>query len=139
MFATREMDFEIEEAFAGAREILQMLSLRSAQAAHYYEILTLLSDAITEQRQKQTNRSRGYYVGRIFSLDIRRPSTETRQEIGLREDPVAPAPAGSCGILDAWLQNDRSTPLPMEEGCDSLYLPLLDSFPFMTEPFIAAG
>jgi hypothetical protein len=84
MFATREIDFEIEVAFAGARELLKMLSIQSAQAAHYFEILLLLSDVITEQRQKlasQPNRNRSSYSGRIFSLHDPRPSMEVRERI----------------------------------------------------------
>lgn len=148
MFAKTEMDFEIEAAFAGAREILQRLSLQSAQAAHYFEILTLLSDAITKQRQKkasQANRSRSRYVGRIFSLDSRSPPTEMRPDTDLDVDSISSA--GSGRIPDAWMQNDRCTPLQMQQdldggeflGWDSLNLPLWDSFPFMSEPFIGPG
>jgi len=140
MFAKREIDFEIEVAFAGARELLKMLSLQSAQAAHYFEILVLLSDVITEQRQKlasQTNRNRSGYVGRIFSLHDRRPSIEASRGTNISEISMASTSAGSGMVGDTWMPNDDYAHHQIRPdldgegflGWDSLDLQLWDSFP----------
>jgi hypothetical protein len=151
MFAKREIDFEIEVAFASARELLKMLSIQSAQAAHYFEILVLLSDVITNQRQKlasQTNRNRSDYVGRIFSLHNRRPSMEASPETNLSEFSLASTFAGSGIVGDTWMPNNNDyvshqirPDLEGEGflGWDSLDLQLCDSLPFMTEPSIATS
>lgn len=151
MFANREIDFEIEVAFAGARKLLKMLSLQSAQAAHYFEILVLLSDVITEQRQKlasQTNRNRSGYVGRIFSLHGQRPSVEATPETNLSELSMASTFAGSGLVGDTWMPNSDNyvhlqiRPELDEEGFlgwNSLDLQRWDSFPFMTEPFLSTS
>jgi hypothetical protein len=121
MFAKRKIDFEIEVAFAGARELLEMLSLRSAQAAHYFEILVLLSDVITEQRQKlasQTNRSRSGYVGRIFSLHNRRPNVEAGPGTNPNEISMVSPSAGSGIVGDTWMPKDNYTPHQSQPDLD---------------------
>jgi hypothetical protein len=107
----------------------------------------LLSDVITEQRQKlasQTNRNRNGYVGRIFSFHDRRPSVEAGPGTNLSEISMISPLAGSGIVGDTWIPNDNYIPhriqpdLGGEEflGWNSLDLQLWDSFPFMTELFI---
>lgn len=69
MFAKRELDFEIENAFTGAKEILGFIAEQSSQAAHYAEILGLLSSAIAEQRRKTASQGRSKLVSRLFPSD----------------------------------------------------------------------
>ncbi|KAJ6441094.1 Fungal specific transcription factor [Purpureocillium lavendulum] len=69
IFAKRSIDYDIESAFGGARDVLNFLATQSPQAAHYYEILTLLANAITKQREKIASKGRSRYVSRLFTLD----------------------------------------------------------------------
>ncbi|KAL4907201.1 hypothetical protein BDW74DRAFT_148741, partial [Aspergillus multicolor] len=73
MFSQKELDSTLEEAFTGALEILRVLSQQSAQAAHYFEILNLLRNAIDEQRQRLRDNPPPHtdkkYVSKLFSLD----------------------------------------------------------------------
>ena len=141
MFAKREVDYEIEAAFSGAREILDMLSTQSPQAAHYFEILTMLSNAIAKQRKQMALRGRSKYVGRLFSLDS---AYLAREES--RPEPIPSAATSSFeGNPDQTTLNDSEVNWMMEGGqqiqpdldeglllrWDSLDLPLWDSFPFM--------
>ncbi|KKK21937.1 hypothetical protein AOCH_000173, partial [Aspergillus ochraceoroseus] len=120
MFSGRDVSLEVEEAFASAQELLQMLARRSPQAAHYNEILCLLATVIAEQRQRlneQAARSRSQYVNRIFIFDQDRPSTST----AMHRDPV-----------DDWMRETLFDPPTSGAflGWDSLDLPLWDNFPF---------
>ncbi|KAL4736361.1 hypothetical protein BDV11DRAFT_211283 [Aspergillus similis] len=74
MFSQKELDSTLEEAFTGALEILRVLSQQSAQAAHYFEILNLLRNAIDEQRQRlrENPPTDKKYVSKLFSLNNRR-------------------------------------------------------------------
>ncbi|KAL4746513.1 hypothetical protein BDW72DRAFT_197594 [Aspergillus terricola var. indicus] len=74
MFSQKELDSTLEEAFTGALEILRVLSQQSAQAAHYFEILNLLRNAIDEQRQRlrENPPPDKKYVSKLFSLNNRR-------------------------------------------------------------------
>lgn len=133
MFAQREVDFEIEAAFTGARDILSMLSPQSQQASHYHEILTLLSQAILRQREELANRAarrKSGYVGRILDIDIRAggvggsSSALTTGEAMTQSTPrvpsanasalpsglnspfrtATPTAAGEGSLLDSWMQ-----------------------------------
>lgn len=137
MFSKREVDNEIETAFNGAREILDMLSAQSPQAAHYFEILTMLSNAIAKQRKQLALKGRSKYVGRLFTLD----GANAAENQGGAE-PVAsssleanPGPAGLGGDGENWTLAGQQIQPDLDEGLmlrwDSLDLPLWDSFPFM--------
>jgi hypothetical protein len=142
MFAKREVDHEIESAFSGAREILDMLSAQSPQAAHYFEILTMLSNAIAKQRKQMALRGRSKYVGRLFSLD---GANSAREES--RPEPITSDTATSSfernsdltALNDSeinWMMGAGQQIQPdLDEGLqlrwDSLDLPLWDSFPFL--------
>lgn len=139
MFSKREVDQEIEAAFSGAREILDMLSAQSPQAAHYFEILTMLSNAIAKQRKQLASRGRSKYVGRLFTLDGANLTSE-----GSGTEPVAssslqaqtnPGPAGLNDDGGNWALDGQQIHPDLDEGLllrwDSLDLPLWDNFPFM--------
>lgn len=138
MFSKREVDNEIETAFSGAREILDMLSAQSPQAAHYFEILSMLSNAIAKRRKQFALRGRSKYVGRLFTLDGAN-TTEDNQE---RAEPLAsdsleahPQPVVLNDDGENWTQGCQQTQPDLDEGLllrwDSLDLPLWDSFPFI--------
>lgn len=137
MFSKREIDNEIEMAFSGAREILDMLSAQSPQAAHYSEILTMLSNAIVKQRKQLALRGRSKYVGRLFTLDGANPAEDQG-----RTEPIAstslethPDPVELNDDGENWALGGQQIQPDLDEGLllrwDSLDLPLWDSFPFM--------
>ncbi|KAL4993064.1 hypothetical protein BDV10DRAFT_33771 [Aspergillus recurvatus] len=92
MFSQKELDSTLEEAFTGALEILRVLSQQSAQAAHYFEILNLLRNAIDEQRQRlrENTTPDKKYVSKLFSLNNRR-STDSQPQ----RDAAAATPFSS--------------------------------------------
>ena len=137
MFSQREVDSALDTAFNGALDIMRMLSQQSAQAGHYLEILTLLSNAITEQRQRlasQSGHSRSRFVSKLFSL--KGPETQTQEST--RESSLAILQEN---ILQSEVQSDRSAPIMPSDidvtfsGWEGMELPLWDSFPYITEPF----
>ncbi|KAL6232470.1 hypothetical protein BDW75DRAFT_247146 [Aspergillus navahoensis] len=81
MFSQKELDSTLEEAFTGALEILRVLSQQSVQAAHYFEILNLLRNAIDEQRQRlrENPPPDKKYVSKLFSLNGRRGADSRSQ------------------------------------------------------------
>lgn len=142
MFSNRDIDTEIDRAFAGALAILRMLAHQSAQAAHYLEILTLLEAAVTQQRQRlaaQARQRRSQYVSRIFSLnESPTPSRMQHEEEGRTVNGTPLLNPG--GPFYPWTPQDDGqgtvTP-PTIDGVfmdwEGMELPLWDSFPF-TEP-----
>ncbi|RHZ46068.1 fungal specific transcription factor domain-containing protein [Aspergillus thermomutatus] len=120
LFSQRDPNPDLEEAFTGAIDILHMFSQQSAQAGHYYEILTFLRNAIAEQRQRLSNQdqsSKSQYVSKLFSLNGRRASRQTE--------------GGSTGNLATLTSPFDINSVPLEwEGME---LPLWDSFPFTEE------
>lgn len=143
MFSQKEVDPSLDEAFNGAIEILRMLSQQSAQAAHYFEILTTLASAISEKRQRLTlQRPRGsQYVSRIFSL-TRTPrqseNPEPQEDIPRQEGPMSPTSTHANNIY-LLAQGDRPGNLTPDvdslfSGWEGMDLPLWDSFPFLNEP-----
>lgn len=150
MFTKRETDLELESSFDGARNVLEMLSAQSAQAAHYFEILTLLSNAITKQRQSLALQSisikpKNPYVGKIFSLNIDRTSSEAQLGSSLSEEQST-SRADNGGILDPWLPGDQAAyeGLSQEIGNEFMLwdcpeLSAWDSFPFLSDVFTAEG
>ncbi|KAJ5352765.1 hypothetical protein N7452_001739, partial [Penicillium brevicompactum] len=141
MFAHRDIDSEIDQAFRGAMTILRMLASQSAQAAHYLDITIMLEAAINQQRQRlaaQARQRRSQYVSRIFSLNGN-PATPRTQSEG-DEQPNSTTPLTQSIPSYSWLQSDDGigtvTP-PMIDGTlfdwEGMDLPLWDSFPFLTE------
>ncbi|KAL4946767.1 hypothetical protein BDV06DRAFT_181504 [Aspergillus oleicola] len=92
MFSTKELDSTLEESFTGALEILRFLSQQSAQAAHYFEILNLLRNAIDEQRQRLREHppEDKKYVSKLFSLSNRGVGPRTE---GGRDGENLPQPS----------------------------------------------
>lgn len=145
LFAQREVDYGIETSFSKARVILDMLSAQSPQAAHYFEILTMLSKAIAKQRTQQAgSRDRSRYVKKLFTLDGANVEDETEVEadsMNILASLAASADtnAGSASASDRAGGNWRDMveqiqKTGLDEGLslrwDSLDLSLWDSFPF---------
>ncbi|KAJ5560756.1 hypothetical protein N7535_008953 [Penicillium sp. DV-2018c] len=142
MFSHRDVDPETDVAFRGALTILRMLSVRSAQAAHYLEITTMLEAAVMQQRRRlstHARQQRSRYVSRIFSLSdspITPPSQTGEDEQAGTATPLLSQSVPSY----SWLQSDDGTTVtpPIVDGAlfdwDGMDLPLWDSFPFLTEP-----
>ncbi|KAJ0415190.1 hypothetical protein BJY00DRAFT_293847 [Aspergillus carlsbadensis] len=148
MFSQKEVDSTLEEAFNGALEILRVLSQQSAQAAHYYEILNLLRNAVDEQRQRlrENPPPDKKYVSKLFSLNNRRSSPQPQRTLTspfepgnsaelVQVEPLAVDPAyiepGSSGFL--FEAADDGAAFPSWEGME---LPLWDRFPFIDDSFL---
>lgn len=67
-FAKPSVNYEIERAFEGAKQVLSFLAARSPQASHYLDILTSLSNAIAKQRSRTEPGRGSRYVSRLFSM-----------------------------------------------------------------------
>lgn len=141
MFSQRQVDPGLEEAFNGAIEILRILSQQSAQAAHYFEILTTLANAITEQRQRLTSQRRGsQYVSKLFTLNSNAsPATPGDQETALLPQRAMSPVSAHANNVSLLAQGDYSFNITPEmeslfSGWEGMDLPLWDSFPFLTEP-----
>lgn len=137
MFAKRELDFEIETAFSGAKEILDFISEQSSQAAHYAEILGLLSSAISEQRRKTASQGRSKLINRLFSSDGRDSATQINDaQFGSSEDAtIALADRAMTDGPGQWLFGQSSTLSDELDGeliggWDALDLSQWDNFPF---------
>ncbi|RAL12945.1 uncharacterized protein BO97DRAFT_389401 [Aspergillus homomorphus CBS 101889] len=138
MFSQKEADPSLEETYDEALDILRMLSARSAQAAHYLEILSLLRNAIYEQRQRlaqHTQQSRSRYVSKLFSLNDRRLSTQTHEGTVASASEQIPEPS-QFDLFEPWSSAEEPSVMDPEEygatltGWDGMHLPLWDSFPF---------
>lgn len=136
IFAKRSIEYDIDAAFTGARDILNFLATQSPQAGHYYEILTLLSNAISKQRQNIAATGRSRYVSKIFTLQEAKelPSDEPRDGDG-RFTPFA---SGLIPTLSEDAGNWLSGNMPPAEagqevflGWDSLDISQWDNFPFV--------
>lgn len=122
-FAKRNADYNIETAFHGAREILSFMATQSPQAAHYFEILTSLSNAVTERRGRVASSVRSRYVSRLFSFDSER---------NIDHMPLAPSTDDQsqqmANILPEWSPDDgRDVFLDW----DSLNISQWDNFPYL--------
>jgi hypothetical protein len=142
MFAHRDIDSEVDDAFRGAITILRMLASQSAQAAHYLDITNMLESAIIQQRQQlaaQARRRRSQYVSRIFSLSDNPATPRTHNEGDEQTKNTTPHLTHSVPSYP-WLQPDGGigTVTPsLADGAlfdwEGMDLPLWDSFPFLTE------
>ncbi|KAL2869176.1 Zn(II)2Cys6 transcription factor [Aspergillus lucknowensis] len=149
MFSQKEVDSTLEEAFNGALEILRVLSQQSAQAAHYFEILNLLRNAIDEQRQRLREHPPPdkKYVSKLFSLNNRRNnSPQPQRSLISAAEPSAATDPGSVQSFTV------DTPYPDPEGasflfqsaddpaafpgCEGMELPLWDRFPFIDDSLL---
>ncbi|KAL4806803.1 hypothetical protein BDV18DRAFT_159972 [Aspergillus unguis] len=147
MFSQKELDSTLEEAFTGALEILRFLSQQSVQAAHYFEILNLLRNAIDEQRQRlrENPPADKKYVSKLFSLNNRRRSSPQPQLHNNQEslpDISEPAPeAGLAAVQSLTVGNgagaDTSASLSYIETTNPDSAPDTNSILF--EPTDAAG
>ncbi|KAL4891501.1 hypothetical protein BDV59DRAFT_203410 [Aspergillus ambiguus] len=134
MFSRKERDSGIEQAFNGALEILHTLAQKSAQASHYYEILTSLKNAITAQRQRlmqypPQNKTR--YVSKLFSLNSSRSMPGFQNPVTLSVETDDPSMPTTPNILDSWSLMDAVSQDSTFSGWEGLELPLWDSFPFI--------
>ncbi|KAK2595286.1 hypothetical protein QQS21_007001 [Conoideocrella luteorostrata] len=136
IFAKRSIEYDIEAAFTGARDVLNFLATQSPQAGHYYEILTLLSNAISKQRQSVAATGRSRYVSKIFTLHEANeiPSEDPSYDQGgltpllTNFTPTLAEDGGS------WLDGNRAPADAGQEvflGWDSLDISQWDNFPFV--------
>ncbi|GLA27471.1 hypothetical protein AnigIFM63326_004680 [Aspergillus niger] len=148
MFSRKEAEPSHERAYGEALEILRVLSEQSAQAAHYYEILSCLGNAVTEQRRRLVQHSRqtkGRYVSKLFSLDDRRPSVEVQRGLDTPLLNSVSAISPEAGVSDPWAGIQRLGFMDSLEidaaftGLDGMQLPVWDSFPFVGEAFQLQG
>lgn len=137
MFAKREVDFEVDTAFSGAKEILGLLSEQSAQAGHYAEILELLASAITEQRRKSATQGRSKLIGRLFpSIGDDETSSGVRSASRPFENPILstsgqPTSEGpGHWLLGPQLAMPADIDSDLIGGWDTLDLTQWDNFPF---------
>jgi hypothetical protein len=98
------VDYGIESAFHNARELLSYLGRKSPQAALYHDILTSLSNAITDYRQRAVAKGRSSYVSKLFNFD--------------RAQNNAPAAAGAGAAAGS--EASRSMPGLNEAQMDSI-------------------
>ncbi|KAF9885871.1 hypothetical protein FE257_012249 [Aspergillus nanangensis] len=134
MFSHKEADSAVEEAFNGALQILQTLAQQSAQASHYYEILTLLKSAIDEQRQRlmqYSNQHKNRYVSKLFSLSSPNTNAGTQDNIAMSVESNESLLTAPLNPLDSWSFMDPPENNSDFPGWDGMELPLWDSFPFM--------
>ncbi|EAU34087.1 conserved hypothetical protein [Aspergillus terreus NIH2624] len=130
LFSQKDTDTAVEQAFHGALEILRTLAQQSAQASHYYEILSSLKNAIAEQRQRLMQyapQNKNRYVSKLFSLNSDRPLANPTR-FSMENDDLLPA---TPNILDAWASMDPAEQDPAFSGWEGMELPLWDSFPFI--------
>ncbi|PLN74536.1 fungal-specific transcription factor domain-domain-containing protein [Aspergillus taichungensis] len=130
LFAQREVNTAVEDAFHGAIRILHTLSQQSAQAGHYHEILTLLKSAIAEQRQRLVHRSpqKNRYVSKLFSLkgDRDRDRDHAGEEVtgSVRNEASGTTTPSQGNLLDSLMDGGLFC------DWDGMELPSWDSFPF---------
>lgn len=114
LFVEQKGDPEIHTAFHGAQNILAFLSAQSPQAAHYLDILALLSRAVASKRQRQNSRGRNKYVEKLFSReqeqDITTPGRNDSMDMTMSE----PGTKSDDGFLSL---NGEALP-PIMEGMD---------------------
>ncbi|VUC37378.1 unnamed protein product [Clonostachys rosea] len=137
IFAKDVVDYGIESAFHGARELLNFLGAKSSQATLYYDILTSLSNVINERREKSSTKSRTAYVSKLFNFE--RQQSEGQAVDGNGMNPAAQSsedqqPAQTNDLF-ATCSLGNNTPLESGEmflDWDSLDISLWESFPYLT-------
>lgn len=76
MFTTDRPELDITDAFQGSCSIQKTLSIHSPQAAHYFDILTSLSEAVAARRRQalsQRKRAEKPIVERIMAFQPPQP------------------------------------------------------------------
>ncbi|RDW68204.1 hypothetical protein BP5796_08861 [Coleophoma crateriformis] len=68
LVTSADIRYDVEEAFSGARDVLQKLSQSSPRTEHYYDVLHRLNEAITKYRQKLANESRKKHTSLVTEL-----------------------------------------------------------------------
>lgn len=137
-FAKREIDYRVETAFGSARKILEFFAIQSSQAAHYYDILTLLANAIEKRREQLLDKGRSSHVSRIFPISIAQErmqaTTMTEDTSSMRSGAVneerldrSNRGDGVLDILGEYFDQDSEDFLVS----DALDLSQWDGFPFM--------
>ncbi|KEY64159.1 hypothetical protein S7711_03452 [Stachybotrys chartarum IBT 7711] len=134
-FAKVTVPYATEMAFHTARELLQDLSMKSPQSALYYDILTSLSNAISERRGRASSKGRSAYVSKLFHFE--RP--EERQDDRPVGESSVEAPNDGVGgemsmndLFTSW-STRQTTPMGSTDVCldwDTLDISLWDSFPY---------
>ncbi|KAK5116839.1 hypothetical protein LTR85_009099 [Meristemomyces frigidus] len=104
MVVSDHVRYDVEEAFASAREVLQKLSSSSPQSEHYYDVLSRLADAIAKYRQRRASESRQKHPELVTELLTFESgaNTSTVDLLGSQTQPKSPsALAGNIQQLDA--------------------------------------
>jgi hypothetical protein len=131
------VDYGVEAAFQGARDILQFWGAKCPQATLYHDILTSLSNAIREYRQRAVAKGKSPYVSKIFAFD--RSQIEASEPGSGRQGGAGPAAlddgqrAQMDDILASW-SFGQNTPVGSGEmflDWDSLDMSQWDSFPYV--------
>jgi hypothetical protein len=125
------MDYSTEKVFGDAMELLRFWSGQSVQAAHYLEILTLLSKAIDSQRDGLIP-GRRKYVSRLMSLEGPGPEGSSQRSGSGQSYEAASASAqtGNRQIPVAVPRLETGLDGELFGGWDSLDLSQWDNFPF---------
>lgn len=137
IFAKSNVDYGVESAFHEARELLRFFGTKSPQAALYYDILTSLSNSITEYRQRAVTKGRSSYVSKIFNFDGGSNATypnNAPQETEADASGVDEQRTQMDDLL-ATLSFGQNTPMgtgDMLFDWDSLDISQWDSFPYAT-------
>lgn len=145
MFAKQDLDYEVHNSFRNARDVLDFLAAQSPQAAHYAEILKLLSRAIKKRKRNTSSKDRGKYVKRILSLESSRSSSDQEDNATCDDFP-------SVGLAGSTIENPAESwssyqpgfqeadgGVDLMYGWDSLDLGQWDNFPFSSPRILGPG
>lgn len=136
IFAKGTVDYGVESAFHGARELLSYLGKKSPQAALYHDILTSLSTAITEHRQRTISKGKSSYVSKIFNFEPPQPASQnkpTDRDDATGSSFIEGQRTQMDEILATWSLG-QNTPVDSSEmflDWDSLEISNWDSFPYV--------
>ncbi|KAK7229919.1 hypothetical protein V2G26_002089 [Clonostachys chloroleuca] len=92
IFASRNTGHEVETALRSVRDILYHFSVMSPLAAHYLEILTMLSSTISKKRETIASRRGNRYGSRIQTLmfSAEEPGQDSWQQKQVHNAPARP-------------------------------------------------
>ncbi|KAM0715806.1 hypothetical protein Q7P37_008320 [Cladosporium fusiforme] len=140
-FAKPSVNNEVERAFEGAKRVLSFLAIRSPQANHYLDILTSLSNAITEQRCRAEPARASRYVSRLFSFGssvstagtLSDPSKDDMSWTGDLLDEATMAAISNPGVFadspSKWPNSDQLDP-ELFIDWETVNISHWDNFPF---------
>lgn len=131
-FARNPAEDDIETASNDARTVLKFLAKQSPQAAHYWEILTSLANAVAKRRSTDSSTRRRRYVSKIFSLDPTPERESQTQQIGMEQifSPQQPSDDLGDSVADWAFENFDMGDLCFDGG--SLDISAWDGFPFLS-------